>query len=127
LRKYWEKSPLSLKTFKKYLSQFGSNPSPRLDLRGVPQLMESYPQLIPRISKVVEPLKDYIRRHSHGEKGRIISEKYCHFDRGSFEQGVGQGEIGEVVISTSTLCKHLILFSLIHVLSLFPSRLCTFS
>jgi predicted naringenin-chalcone synthase len=42
-----------------------------VDLREIPQLMESYPQLIPRISKVVEPLKAYIRRHSHGERGRI--------------------------------------------------------
>jgi hypothetical protein len=38
-----------------------------LDLREIPKLMESYPQLIPRISKVVDPLKAYIRRHSHGE------------------------------------------------------------
>jgi hypothetical protein len=70
--------------------------------------MEPYPQLIPRISKVVKPLKAYIRRHSHGERGRIISEKYCHFDRGSFEQGVGQGELGEVVAYASTFCKHLV-------------------
>jgi hypothetical protein len=33
--------------------------------------MELYPQLIPRIDKVVKPLKAYIRRHSHGEKRRI--------------------------------------------------------
>jgi hypothetical protein len=76
---------------------------------------------------VVKPLKSYIRRNSHGEKGRIISEKYCHFDCGSFEQGVGQGELGESATSTSTICKHLVLFSLIHVFGLFPSSLCTFT
>jgi hypothetical protein len=76
---------------------------------------------------VVKPLKAYIRRHSHGEKERIISEKYCHFDYGSFEQGVGQGELGEAATSASTFCKHLILFSLINVLGLFPSRFCTFA
>jgi hypothetical protein len=53
--------------------------------------MESYPQLIPKITKVVYPPKAYKRRHSHGEKEENISEKYCHSDRGSFEQGVGQG------------------------------------
>jgi hypothetical protein len=31
--------------------------------------MESYSQLIPKITKVVKPLKAYKRRHSHGEKG----------------------------------------------------------
>jgi predicted naringenin-chalcone synthase len=36
--------------------------------------MESYPQLIPKITKVVEPLKAYKRRHSHGEKGRISTK-----------------------------------------------------
>jgi len=61
-----------------------------------------------------------------GDK-RIISERYCHFDYGSFEQGFGQGELGEAATSVSTLFKHLILFSLIYVLGLFPSRLCTFS
>jgi hypothetical protein len=39
----------------------------RLDLREDPQLMEKYPQSIPRISKVVRLIQDYIRRPSHGE------------------------------------------------------------
>ena len=89
--------------------------------------MDKDPQLIPRISKMVRPLKAYIRRHAHGEMGGIISEKYCHFDCGSFKQGVGQGELGEAATSASTLCKNLILFSLIHVLGLFTSRLCKFA
>ena len=89
--------------------------------------MDSYTQLVPRIAKVVEPLKAYIRRHSHGERGRIISEKYCHFDCGSFEQGVGQGELGEDATSAYTFCKNRILFSLIHVLGMLPSILCTFA
>ena len=70
--------------------------------------MEKDPQLIPRISKMVRPLEAYIRRHSHGEKGRIISEKHCHFDCGSFEQGVGQGELGEVATFVSTFVSTLI-------------------
>jgi hypothetical protein len=56
--------------------------------------MGSYHQLIPRIDKLVEPIKAYIRRHSHGEEEENINEKYCHSDRGYFEQGVGQGGLG---------------------------------
>jgi hypothetical protein len=73
--------------------------------------MESYPQLIPIIAKVVEPLKAYIRRHSHGDKGENISENYFHSDHGSFEKGVGQGGLGEATTSASTDCKHLVMFS----------------
>ena len=80
----------------------------------IPQLMQSYPQLIPKITNVVEPLKAYKRRHSHGEKGRNINEKYFHSDHGFFEQGVGQGGLGEVVASTSTNYKCLVMFSLIY-------------
>jgi hypothetical protein len=76
--------------------------------------MDSYPQLIPNITKVVEPLKAYKRRHSHGEKDENISENYFHYDCGSFKQGVGQGGLGEVVASTSTDCKCLVMFSLIY-------------
>jgi hypothetical protein len=76
---------------------------------------------------VVKPLKAYIRRHPHSERRRIINENYCHFDYGSFKKGVGQEELGEATTSASTLCKNLISFSLIHVLGLFPSRLCTFA
>jgi hypothetical protein len=50
--------------------------------------------------------------------------KHSHFVCGSFEKGVGQGELGEAVASTSKVCKYSIKFSLIHVLGLFPSRLC---
>jgi hypothetical protein len=50
-------------------SWFGSNLTLRLHLREISQLMESYPQLIPNITKVVEPLKAYKWRHSHGEQG----------------------------------------------------------
>jgi hypothetical protein len=39
----------------------------RQDLREDPQLEEKDPQLIPRISKVVGSLQDYIRSPSHGE------------------------------------------------------------
>jgi hypothetical protein len=63
----------------------------------MPQLMESYPQLIPNITKVVDPLKDYKRNHSHGESEENINKKCCHSDHGSFKKGVGQGGIGEVL------------------------------
>jgi hypothetical protein len=83
-------------------------------------MMESYPQIIPRIDKVVDPLKAYIRRHSHGERGENISENYYHSDRGSFEQGVRQGGLGDLVASASTICKaHLVMFSLIYMLGCF--------
>ena len=88
----------------------------------MPQLMESYPQLIPKITKVVELPKAYKRRHSHGEKEENISEKYFHSDRGSFEQGVGQGGLGEAATSFE-YCKCLFKF-LINILGLFPSSMC---
>ena len=44
----------------------------RLDLREDPQLKKKDPQPIPRISKVVGSLQDYIRRPSHGERGMDI-------------------------------------------------------
>jgi hypothetical protein len=87
--------------------------------------MESYPQHIPKTTKVVEPLKAYIRRNSHGEKKENISGKYCHFDYGSFEQGVGHGGLGEVVASTD--CKYLVMFSLIYMIGMFTSSLCMFT
>jgi hypothetical protein len=49
-------------------SWFGSNLTLRMHLREISQLMESYPQLIPNITKLVEPLKAYKWRHSHGEQ-----------------------------------------------------------
>jgi hypothetical protein len=76
--------------------------------------MESCPQFIPNITKVVEPPKAYKRRHSHGEKEENISENYCHFDCGSFDQGIGQGVLGEAAASTSIYCKYLVMFSLIY-------------
>jgi hypothetical protein len=76
--------------------------------------MDSYPQLIPNITKVVEPLKAYKRRHSHGEKEENINKKYCHYYQGYYEKGVGKGGLGEVVATTSTDCKCLVMFSLIY-------------
>jgi hypothetical protein len=46
----------------------------RLHLREDPQMMEKDPQPIPRISKVVGSLQDYIRRPSHGEKSHEVLE-----------------------------------------------------
>jgi hypothetical protein len=76
--------------------------------------MESYPQPIPNITKVVEPLKAYKRRHSYGEKGENINKTYFHSDHGYFEQGVGQGGLGEAFATASTDCKCLVMFSLIY-------------
>jgi hypothetical protein len=96
------------------LSWFGSNPSFRPQLREMPQLMESYPQIIPNIINVVEPLKAYKRRHYHGEEEVNNQQKYFRYDPGSFERGVGQGELGEVFATTYTYCKYLLMFSLIY-------------
>jgi hypothetical protein len=63
---------------------------------------------------VVEPLKSYKRRHSHGEKGENINKTYCHSNCGSFEQGVGQGGLGEATTYASTDCNYLVMFSLIY-------------
>jgi hypothetical protein len=51
------------------LSWFGSNLTLMVHLREILQMMESYPQLIPNITKVVGPLKAYKYRHSHGQQG----------------------------------------------------------
>jgi hypothetical protein len=45
-----------------------------MHLRKISQLLEPYPQLIPNIPKVVEPLKAYKWRHSHGEKEEKINK-----------------------------------------------------
>jgi hypothetical protein len=60
-------------------SWFGSNLTLRLHLREISQLMEPYPHLISNISRVVEPLKAYEWRHSHGEQGRKITSKALLF------------------------------------------------
>lgn len=71
-------------------SWFGSNLTLRLHLREISQLMESDPQLIPNITKVVGPLKACKWRHSDGEQRRkIINKKHCHSGRGYYEQEVG--------------------------------------
>jgi hypothetical protein len=67
--------------------------------------MESYPQLIPNINKVVEPLKAYNSSDYHSEEEESNQQKFCHSDRGSFEKGVGQGGLGEVAATTYTYCK----------------------
>ena len=110
-----------------YLGWFGSNPRFSMHLREMPQLMESYPQLIPNMTKVVKPLKSYKRRHYHDEREKNIKKTYFYSDRGCFEQGVGQGGIGEVVAYVSTNCKNLVMFSLIYMLGMFPSILCMFA
>jgi hypothetical protein len=76
--------------------------------------MYSYPQLIPNITKEVEPPKSYKRRYSHGEREENINEKYCHFNRGYLKKWVGQGGLGEIVASAYTDCKYLVMFSLIY-------------
>jgi hypothetical protein len=60
-------------------SWFGSNLTLGIHLREISQLMDSYPQLIPNITKVVEPLKAYKWRHSHGKQGGEIINKALLF------------------------------------------------
>jgi hypothetical protein len=48
------------------------------------------------------------------KRKRIINKNYCHFDHGSFKQGVGQGGLGEVATTASTYCKYFVMFSLIY-------------
>jgi hypothetical protein len=55
-------------------SWFGSNITLRLHIREISQLLEPYPQLIPNITKVVEPLKVYKWRHFHGEQRKNNQE-----------------------------------------------------
>ena len=74
-------------------SWFGSNITLKMHLREISQLLEPYPQLIPNIPKVVEPLKAYKWRHSHGEQERKKSAKHCYFDCGSFEQGLDEEDL----------------------------------
>ena len=80
----------------------------------MPQLMDSYPQLILKITKVVEPLKAYKRRNYHDEKGENISKNYFHSNHGYFEKGARQGGLGEVIATASIDCKCLVMFSLIY-------------
>jgi hypothetical protein len=57
-------------------SWFGSNPNLMMNLKKISKLMESYPKQIPNITKVVESLKAYKWRHSHGEQaGEIINKE----------------------------------------------------
>jgi hypothetical protein len=51
-----------------------------MDLREDPQLMEKYPQPIPRISKVVRPLQAYIWMLPHGEGMDGEIERYLTYD-----------------------------------------------
>jgi hypothetical protein len=41
-------------------------------------------------------------------------QKHCHSDRGSFEQGVGQGGLGEVVATPSMIVSISLKFSSIY-------------
>jgi hypothetical protein len=44
----------------------------RHDLREDPQMKERNPKLIPKISQVFGSFQDYIKRPSHGERGKKI-------------------------------------------------------
>jgi hypothetical protein len=56
------------------LGYVGLNITPRLLLRKISQLLEPYPQIIPNIPKVVEPVKAYKWRHSHSGKEEKTSK-----------------------------------------------------
>jgi hypothetical protein len=74
-------------------SWFGLNLTLRLHLREISQLLDPYPKIIPNITKVVEPLKAYKWRHSHGEQKRKKSVNHFYFDCGSFEEGLDEEDL----------------------------------
>jgi hypothetical protein len=66
--------------------------TPWMHLRKISQIMDPYPKPVPKILKVIEPLKAYKWRHSHGQKEEK-SKKHCYFDCGSFEQGLDEEDL----------------------------------
>jgi hypothetical protein len=72
---FGKKSLFSLRTIMDDSSWFGSNLTLNLHLREILQMMESYPKLIPNITKVVGHPKAYKWRHFHGEQERKIISK----------------------------------------------------
>jgi hypothetical protein len=50
-------------------------------------------------------------------------QKHFHSDRGSFEQGVGRGGLGEAT-ATPSMIVSISLKVLINILGMFPSSLC---
>ena len=95
----------------------------RLHLRNISQLLEPYPQLIPNITKVVEPLKAYKWRHSHGEQEGGKSVKHCYSNRGSFEQGLDEEDLERLMQHHLKIVSFLFKV-LINTLGLFPSSMC---
>jgi hypothetical protein len=73
LREIREESP-------QYLKVVDSNLRSRHHIREYLQLKERNPQLIPKISQVVGPIKAYIRRPSHGESTYREIEKQLTYD-----------------------------------------------
>jgi hypothetical protein len=95
-------------------SCFDSSLTLRLHLRNISQLLEPYPQLIPNITKVVEPLKAYKWRNSHGEQKRKKSTKHCYSDCGSFEQGLHEEDLERLLQHNLKIVSFLLKFSLIY-------------
>jgi hypothetical protein len=82
-----------------------------MDLREIPQLMESYPQLIPKIAKVVEPLKAYIRRHFMVKRGRISVKSIVILIMGLLIKGLDKEDLVRLLplhlqIVSTLLCSH---------------------
>jgi hypothetical protein len=105
------------------LSWFGSNLTLRMHLRGISKLLEPYTKLIPNITKVVEPLKGYKWRHSHGEQGRKKSTNHCYYDRGYFEQELDEEDL-ERLLQYHLKIVNFLFKVLIKILGLFPSSMC---
>jgi hypothetical protein len=95
-------------------SWFGLNLTLRLHTREISQLLEPHPQIIPNVTKVVETLKAYKWRHSHGEQGRKKSAKHCYSDRGSFEQGLDKEGLERLLQHHMKIVSFLLNFSLIY-------------
>jgi hypothetical protein len=114
LRKSWKKSNFLLTTTMDGSSWFGSNLIPGLHPREISQLLEPYPQPIPNIPKVFEPLKVYKWRHSHGEQREKKSAKHCYFDCGSFEKGLDEEDLERLLQHHLKIVSFPLKFSLIY-------------
>ena len=109
-----EEIPFSSKDKYDGLSWFGLNLTPCLHLREISQLLEPYPQLIPNITKVVEPLKAYKWRNSHGEQKGKKSTKHCYSYCGCFEQELDKEDLKRLPQHHLKIVSFLLKFSLIY-------------
>jgi hypothetical protein len=78
-------------------SWFGSNLTLRMHLREISQLMESYPQLVPIINKVVDPLKAYKWNHFHGEEEKNNKQRIFIMIMDLSSKGLDEENLGRLL------------------------------